>query len=83
MTVPKAPVDEDREFASGEEDVGCTRQFADVLPEPVAGIVERSSEGQFGSSVLAPDTAHDRTPLGFGYAVHPLPSATTNCALVA
>jgi hypothetical protein len=63
VTVPEAPVHEDRFLATRQGDVGRAGQVAAMDPEAIAGSEQRSPHRQLRASVLRPDGLHDPPPL--------------------
>lgn len=45
MLVPEAAVEEDRRLSPGKRDIGSTENARQMLPESIAGGVERASYG--------------------------------------
>lgn len=73
MPMPEASMDQDGFVVSGQYDVGRTRQGLHMQAKPIPQAMQYFSDGQFGSGVLAPHTAHDFTAFLGGNLVH-LPS---------
>jgi hypothetical protein len=73
MTMPKAAVNENRFAATRECYVGFAREVSGMDAVSVAGLVQESTEEQFGTCVLRPNRTHDSGALfgssGVGHAL--------------
>ena len=58
MTVPKAPVNKNRNFVSGENKIRATWKVCVVQPKPKTGTVECASHRQFRLRVAPSNVRH-------------------------
>lgn len=71
MTMPEAPMHQDRLAAGGEDQIGLAGDLRDVEAEPIAHAVDEGADAAFGGAPLALDAGHAFTAFGGGESVHP------------
>lgn len=71
MPVPKAPMHQEGEPASRQDDVGRTRQVATVKPKTGSNSMQNSPYSEFGSGIPRPNAGHHGASLGRDWAVGP------------
>lgn len=71
MPVPKTPMHQEDEPATGQDDVGRARQVATVKAKTGADSMQDSPNSEFGSGIPRPDPRHHGASLGRNWAVGP------------